>query len=260
MRRIIKKFINILGIEAIKSDTYVDLINDRHENEINKIKIKLYSETNNPELLTQCLGKSHAQLFQDVVALDHFNFKKNGYFVEFGATDGKFLSNSFLLESNFNWNGIVAEPARVWHAELKKNRDCNICLDLISGKGNENVTFVEMADPTLSSVNPEHLGDKSRVLSKNSIKYKLNTITLENLLDKYKAPKDIDFLSIDVEGHELEILENFSFDKYSFKFIICEHAFGSDKEKLRRLFNKNGYKIIHEDISKQDFWLIPKNV
>ena len=55
---------------------------------------------------------SHAQLKQDLVILFLTKLRQGGYFVEFGATDGIHLSNTYLLESRYKWNGIVAEPAK----------------------------------------------------------------------------------------------------------------------------------------------------
>ena len=67
-----------------------------------------------------------SQLNQDLIALIVNNFKQKGYFVEFGATNGFDLSNTYLLEKNFYWNGILAEPMPRWHKDLKKNRNCVI--------------------------------------------------------------------------------------------------------------------------------------
>ena len=57
------------------------------------------------------LPRSRSQLRQDIFVLCTLDFKRNGFFVEFGATNGVDLSNSYLLETEFNWTGILAEPA-----------------------------------------------------------------------------------------------------------------------------------------------------
>jgi hypothetical protein len=59
-------------------------------------------------------------------ALCEAGFKRDGYFVEFGATDGVNGRNSYLLEKNFGWKGVVAEPARCWYEQLRANRACSI--------------------------------------------------------------------------------------------------------------------------------------
>lgn len=78
---------------------------------------KLYSPKDSDlvAFLSSCYKNrriSHGQIFQDVLA--HLvSPKTHGYFVEFGATDGYFLSNTYLLEKSFLWKGILAEPAKV---------------------------------------------------------------------------------------------------------------------------------------------------
>jgi hypothetical protein len=66
--------------------------------------------------------KSQSQLKQDLFVLSEFQIKKNGFFVEFGATNGIDLSNTYLLEKEFNWIGILCEPAKFWHRSLGENR------------------------------------------------------------------------------------------------------------------------------------------
>ena len=65
---------------------------------------------------------SKAQIFQDIFVLFMTNEKKGGYFVEFGATNGVTLSNTYLLEKSFGWEGILAEPARCWHARIERQQ------------------------------------------------------------------------------------------------------------------------------------------
>ena len=77
------------------------------------------------------LEQSKAQLHQDIFVLAEHDFKSAGYFVEFGATNGHDLSNTYLLETQFGWQGIVAEPAKSWHEALKKNRQCHIETDCV---------------------------------------------------------------------------------------------------------------------------------
>src|ERR1700712_647598 len=87
-------------------------------------------------------SRSRSQILQDLWVCFELNGKKGGFFVEFGATNGLLNSNTWLLETAFDWNGILAEPNPFWHAELAVNRRVAIehkCVSSISGS---NVAFV----------------------------------------------------------------------------------------------------------------------
>ena len=71
--------------------------------------------------LVESLKMSKSQLGQDIFALQQLNFKRNGFFVEFGATNGIDYSNTLVMEKLFEWNGILSEPAKIWHRNLRLN-------------------------------------------------------------------------------------------------------------------------------------------
>lgn len=250
MIKLVKKMANLLGLEIIRRDTFNWLIERSDELVLSRIKVHLYKKTKNQILLGKWLELSTSQILQDVVVAEHFDYMPNGYFVEFGGADGKYLSNTYLLEKHLGWKGIIAEPARSWHYELSKNRSCNISHDAVSQNSGTIINFEESNDLTLSSVSKDQSAKGPSI-------YGVNSISLKDLLDKFNAPKIIDFLSIDVEGHELEVLKDFSALPYRFNFIICEHA-SVDSTLLKALLNDAGYQIIEEGLGRQDFWFIPK--
>ena len=197
-----------------------------------------------------------SQLGQEIFVLCHLGFKQNGFFVEFGSCDGRNCSNTNLLENEFNWSGILAEPAKIWHEDLKKNRNVNIDYDCVWGKTGEKLTFNEVDAAVLSTIKNYSDCDKHTLSRQKGKIYSVNTISLEDLLIKHKAPKNIDYLSIDTEGSEYEILKNFNFDKYKFSVITCEHNFTPSREKIYELLTSNGYKRIFKELSKFDDWYI----
>jgi hypothetical protein len=77
-----------------------------------------------------------------------------------------------------------------------------------------------------------------------------------DLLTKYDAPQVIDYLSIDTEGSELDILSNFDFDYYKFKVITVEHNFTEQREKINQLLTSKGYKQVLREISAFDDWYV----
>lgn len=200
--------------------------------------------------------QSKAQLFQDLLALYVLGMKRDGYFVEFGATDGDGLSNSLLLEKQFGWRGILAEPARSWHGDLLANRDAHICTDCVWSASGETLTFRETAYKELSTIAAFARRDSHANAREALSEYQVNTISLNDLLSQYDAPNDIDFLSIDTEGSELEILRALDFDRYCFRVIVVEHNFTETREPLRDLLCSHGYQQIFEQFSRWDDWYV----
>jgi FkbM family methyltransferase len=199
---------------------------------------------------------SKSQIFQDLFVLFITNEKKGGYFVEFGATNGVTLSNSWLLEKSFGWDGLLAEPARCWHAELRTTRTCKIDTNCVWDKSGEQLEFNEAFSQELSTINAfSENGDHSK--DRQNVKmYEVETITLNDLLEKHNAPREIDYLSIDTEGSEFTILNNFNFAKYNIHIITVEHNFKEARKKIHNLLSLNGYKRVFPKFSTFDGWYI----
>lgn len=197
-----------------------------------------------------------SQIGQDVFALYSLNWKKNGYFLEFGATNGVNLSNTYLLEKDFGWTGILAEPAKVWHKDLKANRSAAIDFDCVWSKSAEVVNFTVTPEAEYSTISSFTKGDGHASARNHGETYPVNTISLNDLLVRHNAPSKIDYLSIDTEGSELEILEAFDFDKYAISVITCEHNFSSQRSKIFDLLSSNGFVRVFEGFSRWDDWYI----
>ena len=205
--------------------------------------------------LINLLIKSNSQIGADLICLHQLNYKENGYFVEFGAYDGIDHSNTLLLESEFNWTGLLVEPCKRVNEQLRINRpQCLIDGSCITGKSNTNVEFIDCTDGELST-QKKYLkrGSVSNRRIKNT-SYEVPTLSLIDLLDKYCAPAHIDFLSIDVEGGELEILKAFNFERYTFSMIAIEHGWTDSEAKIDKILSENGYKRKFKNLSKIDAW------
>ena len=200
--------------------------------------------------------KSRAQLHQDLIALILSGFKQEGYFVEFGATDGERFSNSHLLEKSFNWKGILAEPGRSWHNSLHKNRTAIIETKCVWKSSGDRLEFNETEVGELSTLEMFSDGDSHANQRVSGKRYFVETISLEDMLDKNNAPKFIDYLSVDTEGSEFQILRNFNFEKYTFGFISCEHNYTESRKKVADLLAGHGYRQILENMSLFDDWFV----
>jgi FkbM family methyltransferase len=204
----------------------------------------------------QIMDKSKSQLGQDVVALSMVGTFKTGYFVEFGATNGLDLSNTYLLEKSFGWTGILCEPAPTWHADLENNRSCKIDKRCVFSVSSQRLSFTEGSVRELSGISSFADNDKRISKDRRATTYDVDTVSLRDLLKSHGAPAYIDFISIDTEGSEYEILRDFDFGEYSFGFVCVEHNYTSNREKLNHLLSMNGYYQVHPDLSLWDDWYV----
>ena len=195
--------------------------------------------------------QSYSQLQQDLRVLQFYKIKTNGFFVDIGAADGIELSNTYLLESHANWKGICVEPNPNNYSKLIVNRPKSICCDKAIYNETGLILDFDIAhiNPLLSGIsglnNVTHL--KSVVDAYKST-IQVETLSLTDLLDKNNAPNFIEYLSLDTEGSEYEILKNFNFDKYIFGLIDVEHNYIEPiRSQIRDLLLANGYNYIGEN-------------
>ncbi|MDG1737918.1 MAG: FkbM family methyltransferase [Paracoccaceae bacterium] len=202
--------------------------------------------------------KSHAQLCQDLFALAFNGYKSTGYFVEFGATNGVSLSNSYILEKEFGWSGVLAEPDRNWHDNLLANRGCDIETRCVWKETGQELSFSSAEIGEVSTITEFTNSDHLAKLREGSSTYQVETISLNDLLANANAPEVIDYMSVDTEGSELEILNAFDFDKHKFNFVTIEHNYTKNRSLLTKLMKKNGYRTVFESLSRFDAWFVPE--
>jgi FkbM family methyltransferase len=186
---------------------------------------------------------SSSQIGQDLWVIDTLNFKKNGYFLDLGALDGRTHSNSLMLERKYGWNGICIEANPDVFPMLSSNRNC-MCVNSLLDNINDAVKEFHCADE-LSYVENENrnmtLEELKFLLKQNNMPYKsvmMKTRTISKILDIYNAPYVIDYMSIDIEGKELDILKTFPFDDYHVNTITVEHNAPHIGEKYRLAIRK----------------------
>jgi len=202
------------------------------------------------------IRSAKSQILQDVFVLYETNLKRNGFFVEFGAGDGLFLSNSHLLDQEYGWQGILAEPARVHHAALTANRNCRIDKRCVWTQSGEILPFNETDFAEFSTLEQFSEVDMHAQARASGLRYPVETISLHDLLATHRAPRDIDYLSIDTEGSELDILTAFDWKSFHFGIITVEHNYTSQRTKLHELLTAKGYAQKFEEISGGDDWYV----
>jgi FkbM family methyltransferase len=178
------------------------------------------------------------------------------YFVEFGATNGFRLSNTFFLEKYESWVGLLAEPAKVWHIELRKVRNCEIDLRCVFSESGEMLMFTEASNPELNTITKYSNSDNHAEERQGGRNYEVETVSLNDLLSEHQSPSYIDYLSIDTEGSEFEILRTFDFERYSFGLITVEHNYTANRLELNHVLTRAGYHRVLVEVSRQDDWYV----
>jgi FkbM family methyltransferase len=254
LRRVMSSALKPLNL-ALVSQSGLNALNSRVEE-------AKYS-TNDPDFLKaldpavyalHALEKSTSQIGQDVFALSTLGLKRNGYFVEFGAADGVGLSNKHMMEKDYGWSGVLAEPC--WREALQRNRACAIDTRCVWSRSHETLTFNEAKIGELSTIDAFSAGDQNRDLRISDARYEVETISLNDLLRQHQAPPVVDYLSIDTEGSEFDILSTLDFDRFQFRVVTCEHNFTPIREKIHALLSSHGYVRRLEAFSQWDDWYV----
>lgn len=185
-----------------------------------------------------------------------------GFFVELGANDGVKQSNSFYFERYRNWHGVLVEPVPQNFLKCKRNRSdgnniyCAACVSFDYNKefvriaySNLMSTAIGLESDILSPRAHAELG--GNFLAKKETVFEFGAVarTLNSLLLDANAPKVIDFLSLDVEGSELEVLKGIDHHVFRFKHILVECR---DFTKMNEFLESNGYRYV-ENLSSQDY-------
>jgi FkbM family methyltransferase len=195
---------------------------------------------------------SISQLGQDLEVVSFYDEKKDGYFIEIGASDGIYLSNTYLLEIQYNWKGICVEPIPEKYIKLIENRPNSICYDNAIYHSSDIIMDFDIANnfDVLSGISI-YLGDVEHLkkeIDKNKSTIKVKTLSLNDLLEQSNAPTFIEYLSLDTEGSEYEILKPFNFKKYTFGLIHVEHNYVEPRRSnIRNLLVSNNYVYIGEN-------------
>lgn len=198
-----------------------------------------------------------SQLQQDLFVLSELNSNRGGFFVEIGASDGIKYSNTHFLEKKLGWNGIVAEPAKCYTEALKRNRNCFVSTKCVWSHSGQKLEFSEARDANLSTLTSLVDSDLRSKKRNESTKYTVETITLNDLLNSYSGlPPRIEYLSLDTEGSEYDILSTLDFDRYNIKIITCEHNYTDSREKIYKLLLSKGYARKYSKMTRFDDWYV----
>jgi hypothetical protein len=189
--------------------------------------------------LIDLVENSYSELGQDLIIALLTNFKRNGICVEIGASDGINCSNTKMLEEKYGWTGLLVEPNTKHHKTLEL-RGFDKSFSAVANM-NGPVYFYDKGSLSFTS-------------KKKRFGYKIvDGKTIESLLCQYLNPDVIvDFVSIDIEGNEFEVLLNFEFSKWKVTYFIIEHNYSEQEKLIDNLMESSGYKRFLRSWSSQD--------
>jgi hypothetical protein len=175
------------------------------------------------------------------------------YFLEIGAGDGVNLSNTYLLERQENWTGVLVEPNREFRLSIMKNRSAQLVDSAITVEESPQVMLIPGKRGEFSrTINSEIAADENG--------YLVNAISAQRLFSSY-GDSDLSFLSLDIEGLEDAILEALFLTRCRPFAITVEHNFSSSKmSKIKKLARENSYKIVCQSMSEIDYWLVRNDI
>ena len=178
--------------------------------------------------------------------------RRQGVFIELGAGDGVDKSNTLAFEQKLGWTGLLIEPSTSLYQQLRQNRPNAKCVNTCVAAGAIQKDFVDSGlNSGTSSKHRLMTSAKGRSLMMCESLSKLIDIHLGHLGSK------IDYLSLDVEGSELEILRHFDFQKHQVDVMSIEVDNALPQVMYRRLSNllrRNGFRFM-ERISVDEVWV-----
>lgn len=185
---------------------------------------------------------------EDLILKRIFDKKQHGVYVDVGAHHPFRVSNTYLLYKQ-NWTGINIDPMPGSMAVFNRHRPKDINLEMGVSEAKQQLTYFIFNEPALNTFSPEKVTEYTQVDQYRVIaEKKIETWPLADILDKYLA-KDvaIDFLTIDAEGLDLEVLRSNNWEKYRPEYVLVESSpfevFQPNRSELFQLMEELGYSL-----------------
>lgn len=192
-----------------------------------------------------------------------FKGYKNGIYVDVGAHDGVSLNNTLYFEKNNNWTGINIEPIKKVFDNLVSNRpnDINLNCAVCNNDGETeflcNTGYTEMLSGIKNTFDSRHLQrlqHENRQMGSTTEVIKVNTKKLETICNENNI-SHINYLSIDVEGAEFEVIKSINFDKVFIDVIGFENNYDDTSVPVVKYLEDKNFVVIHKSL---DIFMINK--
>lgn len=192
---------------------------------------------------------SFSQNGQDEFVARLFKNKRNGVFVDVGAYDGIYYSNTAYFENELDWTGVCVEPNPKVFTQLKENRNC-VCLNYCISEKKGALQFLSVSgygemlsglisffdqnhDKRIDEIIKEHGGNKAMI--------DVPSMPMKEILEQ-QSLTEVDYFNIDVEGGEMSVLNSIDFSKVHIKVFTIEN--NNRTKDVRQFLKRKGYSLI----------------
>ncbi len=207
------------------------------------------------KILKKLFRLSFSQHKQDKYLVKNiFKGYKNGFFMDVGAHDGITFNNTMYFELNHNWQGINIEPIKEVYDKLQQNRPKSINLNCAVSDVNGTAKFIcntgytEMLSGLKNQYDARHYDRLNKEIDQmggTTEEIVVNTKTMESICDEHNI-KNINYLSIDVEGAELNVVKSINFSKVFIDVISFENNYNDVSAPILELLKEKGYIMVHK--------------
>jgi FkbM family methyltransferase len=198
---------------------------------------------------------SRSQIAQDVWVDYMFEGRRGGRFLEIGAGDGVRDSNSYFLEAHRDWDGVLIEPNPSHAFAIQSTRAAEFIDKAMVADGSKFQNLAIMTDPYLSRLEGQYVNDLhdfrgGRILEKV---VRVETIDFDELVDTY-GDTGFDYISIDTEGSELELLNALPFDILKPALLTVEHNWSANSGAIFEALMSRGYQAWLAPFTRSDYF------
>ncbi|GFH48961.1 hypothetical protein CTEN210_05437 [Chaetoceros tenuissimus] len=227
-----------------------DIINPSYETNIKADRANfrtIYIYANRKNAVQELPKREDYTAFDNRAQFPFSQVKNDFVFVDLAANHAWKLSNTLYLEQN-GWDGLCIEGSSEYWYDLARSRNCTVFGAFVGGNEGEDGNRIEIAlGSAFGGIIGENMDNKpGKINKKTSAQVTREIVSFSTILQISNSPKMIDYLSLDVEGAETLILQDFPFDEYTFRFITIERP----KPHLEKLLNKHGYR----EVMKLVYW------
>ena len=179
-------------------------------------------------------NRSYSQCKQDKVVMALFKNKRNGFFLDLAANDALKFSNTYVLERKLDWRGLCIEPNPQYWFGFTRYRTCQLVAAVAGQHKMEKIQF-SYSRGKFGGMVKEGMDN-----AEEKEAFPAYTVPLQEVLERFDAPVNIDYLSLDIEGAETYVMKHFPFVKYQIKVMTVERP----DDELQELFRSHGYQLM----------------